>query len=168
MHETDHEGAQPFIQRNPSERGSVEPRQRRVLLGVSVRTGVVTVRVPVRVVAMCMQVFMKIERMFAVGADMGVGCADSAPDSSQGKNAKQDQHHADREFHGQTEPWRDDNPEYDDRRTNGHDRDSVSDAPSGANQRRTRYAALAADDRRNGDHVIGVGRMPHPEEKAKK
>jgi len=122
----------------------------------------------VRVVAVCMQVFMKIERMFAVGADMGVGCADSAPDSSQGKNAKQDQHHADREFHGQTEPWRDDNPEYDDRRTNGHDRDSVSDAPSGANQRRTRYAALAADDRRNGDHVIGVGRMPHPEEKAKK
>ena len=66
MHEADHKGSQPVIKRDPAEPAAVEPRQRRVLLGVSVRTGVVTVRVPVRVVAMCMQVFMKIERMFAV------------------------------------------------------------------------------------------------------
>jgi len=44
----------------------------------------------------------------------------------------------------------------------------MSYAPSGADQRRARYAALAADDCRNSDHVVGVGRMPHPEEEAEK
>ena len=49
-----------------------------------------------------------------------------------------------------------------------HDRKGVPDAPGGADQRRARHAALATDDRRNGDHVVGVGRMPHPEEEAEK
>ena len=106
--------------------------------------------------------------MSAVGARMGVGRADRAPHPCQGENAEQDQHDADREFHRQTEPRRNDDPEHDDRCTDRHDRDGVSYAPGGADQRRARHAALAADDRRDGDDVVGVGRMPHPEEEAEK
>jgi len=99
---------------------------------------------------------------------MGVGGADRAAHPCQGENTEQDQHDADGEFHRQTELWRDDDPEHDDRRADRHDRDGVPDAPGGADQRRAHHAALATDDRRNGDHVVGVGRMPHPEEEAEK
>ncbi|MCS3978785.1 hypothetical protein M2191_003468 [Bradyrhizobium japonicum] len=130
------------------------------------RTEVVTVRVPVHVIAVRMQVVMKIKRMSAADAGMDVSCADRAPDPRQGENAEQDQHDADRKFHRQTKLRRDNDPEHDDRRTDRHDRDGVSYAPSGTDQRRARHAAFAADDRRDSDHMVGVGRMPHSEEEA--
>ena len=104
--------------------------------------------------------------MSAGDVRMDVGRADRAAHPRQGENAEQDQHDADGEFHRQTEPWRDHDPEHDDRRADRHDRQGVPDAPGGADQRRARHAALATDDRRNGDHMVGVGRMPHPEEEA--
>jgi hypothetical protein len=122
----------------------------------------------VHVVAMCMQVVMKIERMSFLSARMGAGRADRASDPGQGENAEQDQHDADRKFHRQTESWWDDDPEQDDRRTDPHHRDGMSHAPGSADQCRARQATLAADDRRNSDHVVGVGRMSHPEEEAEK
>ena len=82
------------------------------------------------------------------------------------ENAKQDQHDADGEVHRQAELWRNDDPEHDDCRSDRHDRDSVPDAPGRADQHRARHAVLATDDRRNGNHVVGVGRMPHPEQEA--
>jgi hypothetical protein len=99
---------------------------------------------------------------------MGVGRADRAAHPCQGENAEQDQYDADGELHRQTEPWRDDNLEHDDRHADRRDRDGMPDATGGADQRRARYAALATDDRRNGDHMVGVGRMPHPDEEAEK
>ena len=99
---------------------------------------------------------------------MRMGRAARAAHACQGENAEQDQHDADGKFHRHAEPRRNDDPEHDDCRADRHDRDGVPDAPGGADQRRARHAALAADDRRNGDHVVGVGRMPHPEEEAEK
>ena len=126
------------------------------------------VRVPVHVVAVRMQVIVEVERMSAGDARMGVGRADRLAHPCQGENAEQDQHDADGELHRQTEPWRDDDLEHDDRHADRHDRDGVPDAPGGADQRRARHAALATDDRRNGDDMVGVGRMPHPDEEAEK
>ncbi len=150
VHEADREGSQPLIERDPAEPTAVEPRQRRVLLGVPVRTGAMTVRVLVHVVAVRMRVIVEVERMSTRDARMGVGGADRAAHPCQGENTEQDQHDADGEFHRQTELWRDDDPEHDDRRADRHDRDGVPDAPGGADQRRAHHAALATDDRRNG------------------
>src|SRR6266853_5906222 len=78
VHDADREGSQPHIERDPAEPTAVEPRQRRVLVGVPVRAGAVTVRVPVHVVAVRMRVIVEVERMSAGAARMGVGRADRA------------------------------------------------------------------------------------------
>ena len=98
----------------------------------------------------------------------GMGRVARAAHAGQGENAKQDQHDADGKFHRHAEPRRNDDPEQDDCRTDCHDRDGVPDAPGGADQRRARHAALAADNRRNGDHMVGISCMPHPEEEPEK
>ena len=168
VHEADHEGSQPVIERDPAEPTAVEPRQRRLLFGVPVRAGTVTVRVPVQVVAVRMEVIVDVELMYAGSARMRMGRAARAGHACQGENAEQDEHDADGKFHRHAEPRRNDDPEHDDCRADRDDRHGVPDAPSGADQRRARHAALATDDRCNGDHVVGVGRMPHPEEEAEK
>lgn len=99
---------------------------------------------------------------------MGVGRAKTTAHPRQGKNTEQDEHDAYGELHRQAEPWRDDDPEDDDRRTDRHDRDGMAYAPGGADQRRARHAALAADNRRNSYHVVGIGRVSHPKEEAEK
>jgi hypothetical protein len=117
---------------------------------------------------MRMQVIVEVEHMTARDAGMRMGRADRAAHACQGENPKQNQHDSDGEFHRHAEFWRNDDPEHDDRRTDRQDRNGVSDAPGGADQRRARHAVLATDDRRNSDHVVGVGCMPHPEEEAEK
>ena len=63
------------------------------------RIGAVTMQVPVHIVAMRMQVIVKVKRMSARDAGMGVGRADRAAHPCQGENAEQDQHDTDGEFH---------------------------------------------------------------------
>ena len=71
MHEADGEWSQPFIERDPAEPIAIEPRQRRLFLGVPVRIGTVTVQVPVQIVAMGMQMIVERGR-----ADVRPGCPD--------------------------------------------------------------------------------------------
>jgi hypothetical protein len=99
VHEADQEGSQPPIISHTAEPAAVEPRQRRALLGVPVRTGLMTVRVPVHVVAVRMQVIVEVEHMSGADAWMSVGRADGATHPCQGENAEHDQHDADGEFH---------------------------------------------------------------------
>ena len=170
MHEADHEGAQPVIERDPTEPAAVEPRQRRVLVGVTVRAGAVPVRMPVQIVAVGMEVIVDVEVMYAGNARMRIGRHARAAHAHacQGEDAEQDEHDADGKFHRHGEPRRNDDPEHDDCNADRHDGDGVPDAPSGADQRRACHAALATDDCCNGHYVVGVGRMPHPEEEAEK
>ena len=59
MHEADGEWSQPLIERDPAEPIAIEPRQRRLFLGVPMRIGTVTMQVPVQIVAMGMQMIME-------------------------------------------------------------------------------------------------------------
>ena len=72
MHKADGERSQPLIECDPPEPAAVETRQRRLLLGVPMRIGAVTMQVPVQIVAMGMQMIMEmvVERISARGVRM--------------------------------------------------------------------------------------------------
>src|SRR6185369_1070814 len=93
VYEAYHEGSQPVIQRDPTEPAAVEPRQRRALVGVPVRAWVVTVRMPVQVVAVRMEVIVDVGLMYTGNTRMRTAHA------CQGENAEQDEHDADGKFH---------------------------------------------------------------------
>ena len=42
----------------------------------------------------------------------------------------------------------------------------MAEPPGRADQRRAAQGALPADDRGDRDHVVGIGRVAHPEEEA--
>jgi hypothetical protein len=127
-------------------------------------------RMPVQIVTVRMEVIVDVEVLYAGNARMRINRPAHAADAHarQGEDAEQDEHDADGKFHRHGKPRRNDDPEHDDRTADRHDGDGVPDAPSGGDQRRPRHAALATDDCRNGDYVVGVGRMPHPQEEAEK
>src|SRR5439155_11690793 len=71
-----------------------------------------------------------------------------------------------RELHRQADPRGDHDPEEDDRAADEDDGQGVTDAPQGADEGGAPDLALAAHDRGDGDHVVGIGGVPHPEEEA--
>src|SRR5438045_2321854 len=64
------------------------------------------------------------------------------------------------------EPARDHHAEDDDRATHGDDGQGVADAPEHADERGGADPSLPGDDGGDGDHVVGIGRVPHAEEEA--
>ena len=82
------------------------------------------------------------------------------------EDAEQNEHEADGELHGESDARRDDQVKQDDGGTDEDDGDGVAESPESANQRGFGEGTLAADNRRDGDDMIGIGGMAHAEEKA--
>jgi len=83
-------------------------------------------------------------------------------------DAEQDQHDCDREFHREPKPGWNRNFENHDRRSHYQHRQSVAKSPYDTDSRGGAKAMFAAQDGGDGDHVIGIGRMAHPEHESEK
>ena len=80
--------------------------------------------------------------------------------------AQQNQHESHRQFHAQAKPRRNRELEQNNRGANQENRNRVSQSPKRANHRGVKYVALAADDRGDGNDVIGIGSVAHPQKKS--
>ncbi len=83
-----------------------------------------------------------------------------------GADAEQNQHDRDGEFHRESEPRRNRDFENDDRGPDYQHGDRVAESPYDADAGGDREAAFSAEDGSNGNHVIGIGRVAHPEQQS--
>src|ERR1700741_1252120 len=82
--------------------------------------------------------------------------------------AQKNEHEADRKLHRKAEARRNNDAEQNDERSDQKDCDGVAESPKDADERRAPDCALAADDRGDGDDVIGVRRMAHAEKESQR
>lgn len=80
------------------------------------------------------------------------------------EDAEQDEHEADRKFHGEADAGRDDQVKEDDGGADNHDGDGVAESPECTDEGSAAEGTFAADDGGDGDNVIGIGGMTHAEE----
>src|SRR5690242_11794283 len=120
-----------------------------------------TVRMRVYVVAMTVCMRMDVRRLR--GGSLATEPANGAGEVGQSKN---DQHDGDGELHPEPKPWRDHPFEEDDAAADEQNRERVANAPGRSDHRRAANISVARDDRRNGDDMIGIGGVAHPEHEA--
>src|SRR5689334_7107319 len=121
----------------------------------------VPMRVTVHIIAVTMGMTMHT-------AGVGAHAFNRAKSRPQIKCAEQDQHERDAEFEAHSETLgHDDAKEYD-RAADGEESQAVADSPENAGPGRAPDVSLPAHDRGDGDNVIGVCRVAHPEEKTEK
>ena len=89
-------------------------------------------------------------------------------EAGQVENSEQDQHQPDGQLHRQTDPRRNHQVEKNNRSTDCENRDGVTDSPEDSDQACVANALLSTDDSSDGNHVIGVGGMPHSEKKTQR
>src|SRR5882762_1902097 len=77
--------------------------------------------------------------------------------------AQEDQHQADAKFHGQPDASRNRQPKQYDRCADGKNRQRMADSPQNPNEGRLSNRAFATNDGGNGDDVVGVSGMAHPQ-----
>src|SRR5712664_92562 len=77
--------------------------------------------------------------------------------------AQEDQHQSNAKFHGQPNASRNRQPEQYDRCTNSKNRQRVAEAPQNPDEGCFADGAFATDDGGNGDDVVGVRCMAHPQ-----
>src|SRR5882762_8726744 len=77
--------------------------------------------------------------------------------------AQEDQHQADAKFHGQPDASRNRQPKQYDRCANSKNRQRMAEPPQNPDEGRFADGAFAADDGGNGDDVVGVRCMAHPQ-----
>src|SRR3954467_15638834 len=82
------------------------------------------------------------------------------------EDAEQDEHQADGELHSEADARWNDDVEENDGSADTEDGDGVADAPQHTDRACLTNAALAADDGRNCDDVVGIRGMAHAENKA--
>ena len=82
------------------------------------------------------------------------------------ESAEKNQHQAYGKFHGETGAGRDDYAEKDDGAANDGDGQRVTATPEDADEAGFGDGAFAADDGGNGNDVIRIGGVAHPEEEA--
>jgi hypothetical protein len=121
------------------------------VLAVAVRVAVDGLEVPVLVVR------RQVRPRDRVEATRGV---------EQPEDAEQDQHRGDDELEPARDARAEGEPEPDDERPRERERRHVAQAPEDADERAVGEAALARDDRRDGDEVVGIGRVLEPEDEA--
>jgi len=82
------------------------------------------------------------------------------------EKAEQDEHEANREFHREARARRNSHAEENDGAADDGDGQRVAAAPEDADETGFGNGTLAADDGGNGDDMIGIGGVAHPEKKA--
>ena len=83
------------------------------------------------------------------------------------RESEQDQDDRDHELHRESEACRNAEFEKYNRSADGEDGCGMAEAPYQADARGGAEPALVAQNRRNGNDMVGVGRVPHPEYQAK-
>jgi len=82
------------------------------------------------------------------------------------QNSENNQHKANGELHGETDSRWNYDAEQDDGGAHNENRYGVTEPPERTDQSALTNAALAADDRRDGDDVVRIGSVAHAEEEA--
>ena len=115
------------------------------------------------------RVFVEVQvrvRAPAVGVRVDVYVSAIAEREEEGACAEEDDHQRDAEFEGRGDAFGDcDFEQYDDD-ARGEQSRRVADAPHRADERGARDRALLADNRRDGDEVVGLGRVLQAEEES--
>ncbi len=91
---------------------------------------------------------------------------DPLRDPGKVEHTQQNQHQADREFHRQPNLYWNYQVEENNSGSNYQNRQRMAKPPEGADQAGMTNAVLAAYDRGDGDDVVGIGGVPHPEEES--
>lgn len=103
-------------------------------------------------------------RMHDAGAVLrGEALGDPARDPGQVHNTENDQHQSHSKFHRKPNAGRNGKVEDDDAGADEDDRDGVTQAPERTNHSGMSNTLPPADNRRNCDDMIGIGRMPNAE-----
>jgi hypothetical protein len=89
-----------------------------------------------------------------------------AKDAADVHCSEKHEHDRDRQLHPQAEPGRDDDAKDDEGPAHEEECDRMPEAPHDPDRGCGAKSAFAADDRRHGADVIGVGCVTHPEEEA--
>jgi glycine C-acetyltransferase len=136
-------------------------RLNRVQVHVDLRAVAVNVLVNDAVMLVTMRVHhaaLLVVRRIAVG--------DALRHPGQVQNAEQNQHQPDGQLHREADARWNDNVEQNNRGADTEDGDGVANPPQHANHARLPDAPLPADDRGNGNHMVGVRGMAHAEDKS--
>ena len=88
--------------------------------------------------------------------------------NSQVESAKDDQHQRNAKFQAESKSLRDNESEHNDRAADHKECNAVSNAPKHPDDCGVSNIALAAYNCRYGDHVIGIGGVPHSEEESER
>ena len=126
---------------------------------MQVNFGIVAVNMRVNIVAVRMRVgmnrtIMTVSRCEAV--------RDPLCNPGEIEHSEKDEHHSDRQLHGEANPGWDHQIEKNDARANQKNRDGMAEAPEESNEAGMANAALTANDGGHSNDVIGIRGMPHP------
>jgi len=167
MYDADNQGSEGMVQPKPIGRSpqtvlnlAIDLCERCGVFGVSVHAVSMAVEMLVRVVAVGMEVGV------SAGHRGREALGDPAGYSGEIQDAEQNQHDADGQLHGETEPGRNDHVEQDDGGAHRENGESMPEAPEGTDQGSALNGSLPADDSGDGDHVIGIRGVPHAEHEA--
>lgn len=94
--------------------------------------------------------------------------SDPLGDAGQIQNAQQDEHESDCQLHREPDTRRNYQVEDDNSCTDDEDSDGVADAPEDSDQACVPDALLPADDGGDGDNVIWIGGVAHPQDKTQR
>ncbi len=158
MDQPDDDGTRELVPAHAGEQAVVEPGIGAVTMEVRVAVGMGRIGLVVSMQVIVLVAVQWRRRREALG--------DPAHPAGEVEDAEGDQHQGDGELHGQADGRRDDDVEDDDQYADQRDGDGVAESPQGTDQRAVQEAAAAIEDGRDGDHVVGIGRVAHAEQKA--
>lgn len=162
MHDPDRNGTQRLVEARAAE-PAIEFGGRDCFLRMSVRAALVSVGVAVDIIPVAMRVLV-IRVVAAIRAYFIHG----AQSRAQVERAEEDEHERDAKLETHPETFGDDDAEKNDGPADDKEGEAMADAPEESGPGRASNAALPAHDRRDRDDVIGIGRVPHAKEEAKK
>ncbi len=161
MHNADKQRTQSMKEAEPGERAA-QPRRRAQAIAVVLLDSRVGVPVKMQPVAVLVDVGVRSRHARVAGREL---FAEPFHRSGEIENAEQNEHQAYGEFHGQARAGRYHYAEEDDGASDNGNGERVTAAPEDADQARFEDGTLAADDGGNGNDVIGIGGVTHPEKK---
>jgi hypothetical protein len=163
MYETHHQRPHDLIEAQLAEM-TVEPIQRRLLERVRMSFGFVLVRMRVNVIVVTVRVRMACACNSARGSN---GAGDPLEDTGEVQDAQENEHQAHGKLHREAHARRNYPAEENDSTSHDQDRERMADSPKHTNQRSMADLSIARDDSGDGDDVVGIGGVAHPEKESK-
>src|ERR1700733_7150321 len=123
------------------------------------------VRMSVNVIAMTMWVGMNFPRHSATGRKRS---GDPLEHASQIEHAEENQHQAYGKLHRESDTRGNHPAEQKDSASDQQDREGVAHSPKRANQRGMADLSISGNDGCDGNHMVRIGRVPHPEKESQR